>query len=110
MWSSGSEKYSAGRWGTRLWVCDLPIIFVAHTIELMSLDHKPFLSERFDVHAYANAVLSGKSYRPDEDDEAGTSERGRRIAEDKERVDVGSELAKLNHGIVSSRSQSWLGS
>jgi hypothetical protein len=56
-------------------------------------DQKPFLSDRFDVHEYANAVLAGRAYRPDEpngDAKEQTTERG----------DVSTELAKLNYGIV----------
>ena len=63
-------------------------------------DHKPFLSDRFDVHAYVHAILSGKTYRPDDGDEDGELERGR-PTEEKERGDVSVELAKLNYGIVS---------
>nr|ODN79109.1 hypothetical protein L203_06087 [Cryptococcus depauperatus CBS 7841] len=58
------------------------------------LDHKPFLSDAFNVHAYTNAILKGQVYRPDEPD--GTNKK-----EDKDRgdADVGAELARLNYGI-----------
>ncbi|KAK8865981.1 hypothetical protein IAR55_001131 [Kwoniella newhampshirensis] len=59
------------------------------------LDHKPFLSDSFDVHAYANAILQGRAYRPDEPE----SEEGKRGEIDKGDRDVGSELARLNYGI-----------
>jgi hypothetical protein len=63
-------------------------------------DHQPFLSDRFDVHAYANSVLSGRSYRPDDEFEEGSSERKRGLVDEKDRGEVGIELAKLNYGIV----------
>ncbi|KAL1410659.1 hypothetical protein Q8F55_004678 [Vanrija albida] len=56
------------------------------------IDHKPFLSDRFDVHDYANAVLQGRAYRPD--DEAGGA-AGRR----EEKGDLSVEVARLNYGI-----------
>ncbi|WWD17827.1 hypothetical protein CI109_102270 [Kwoniella shandongensis] len=59
------------------------------------LDHKPFLSDAFDVHAYANAILQGKVYRPDEPE----IEEGKTGEKDKGDRDVGSELARLNYGI-----------
>ncbi|OCF73876.1 hypothetical protein I204_05721 [Kwoniella mangroviensis CBS 8886] len=58
------------------------------------LDHKPFLSDSFDVHAYANAILQGKVYRPDE-----KSEGGSKADKEKGDGDVGAELARLNYGI-----------
>ncbi|WVR05941.1 hypothetical protein IAU60_002967 [Kwoniella sp. DSM 27419] len=58
------------------------------------LDHKPFLSDSFDVHAYANAILQGKPYRPDD---GGQSSKG--TGKDKGDGDVGAELARLNYGI-----------
>ncbi|WVQ85258.1 hypothetical protein IAT38_007423 [Cryptococcus sp. DSM 104549] len=58
------------------------------------LDPKPFLSDSFDVHAYANAIIQGKTYRPDEpEDEQGKGDK------DKGDGDVESELARLNYGI-----------
>lgn len=69
------------------------------------IDQAPFLSDRFDVNAYANAVLAGKAYRPDdlpEETQAGPSGskavNGDAVAG---KGDIGMELAKLNHGIVS---------
>jgi hypothetical protein len=69
------------------------------------IDHAPFLSDRFDVNAYANAVLAGRSYRPDdlpdtEDMDANGSKAVRADAAGAQ-GDIGMELAKLNHGIVS---------
>ncbi|WWC58668.1 uncharacterized protein I303_101212 [Kwoniella dejecticola CBS 10117] len=58
------------------------------------LDHKPFLSDSFDVHAYANAVLQGRVYRPDE-----KAEEGVKADKEKGDGDVGAELARLNYGI-----------
>jgi hypothetical protein len=58
-----------------------------------NIDTTAFLSARFDVNVYANAILSGREYRPDE------------ISEDKtpgSKGDVSLELARLNYGIVSS--------
>ena len=52
------------------------------------------------MHAYVNAILSGKTYRPDEGVEDGELDRGSTTRE-KDRGDVGVELAKLNYGIVS---------
>lgn len=72
-------------------------------------DHQPFLSNRFDVHDYANAVLQGRAYRPDEDESAaaalaaggavaGPSKTGGTAGE---KGDLGVEVARLNYGIVS---------
>ncbi|WWC66324.1 uncharacterized protein I206_100225 [Kwoniella pini CBS 10737] len=58
------------------------------------LDHKPFLSDSFDVHTYANAVLQGKVYRPDD-----KVEEGSKGNKEKGDGDVGAELARLNYGI-----------
>ncbi|TYJ51902.1 hypothetical protein B9479_007503 [Cryptococcus floricola] len=57
------------------------------------LDHKPFLSDAFDVHAYTNAILQGRQYRPDDEENDAATEK------DKGDSDVGSELARLNFGI-----------
>ncbi|CAD6576183.1 MAG: hypothetical protein TREMPRED_001604 [Tremellales sp. Tagirdzhanova-0007] len=73
-------------------------LWMGKTMGDTSVDHKPFLSDRFDVHAYVHAILSGKTYRPDDGDEDGELERGR-PTEEKERGDVSVELAKLNYGI-----------
>jgi uncharacterized membrane protein YdfJ with MMPL/SSD domain len=55
------------------------------------------------VHGYANAVLAGRAYRPDDESESDpkSGPKGvRGTADDKgERGDVGVELAKLNYGI-----------
>ncbi|WWC86312.1 uncharacterized protein L201_001185 [Kwoniella dendrophila CBS 6074] len=59
------------------------------------LDHKPFLSDSFDVHAYANAILQGKLYRPDDKVEEGS----KGSEKEKGDGDVGAELARLNYGI-----------
>ncbi|KAK4685489.1 conserved oligomeric Golgi complex subunit 5, partial [Tremellales sp. Uapishka_1] len=56
--------------------------------------HKPFLSDKFDVNDYANAVLQGRTYRPDED---GESSRERESGDG--RGDMGVEVARLNYGI-----------
>ncbi|OCF41801.1 hypothetical protein I317_04407 [Kwoniella heveanensis CBS 569] len=60
------------------------------------LDHKPFLSDSFDVHAYANAILQGQTYRPDEKTEEGKGNNREKSGGD---ADVGAELARLNFGI-----------
>jgi hypothetical protein len=75
---------------------------------LISADHKPFLSDKFDVNSYANAVLTGREYDPNApiaSESAGPSTapalrngKGKEVAE---KGDVGLELAKLNYGIVS---------
>lgn len=68
-----------------------------------SPDHQPFLSDRFDVHGYANAVLAGRAYRPDDEPDTDAKAAGkgvRAVGDDKgEKGDVGVELAKLNYGI-----------
>lgn len=65
------------------------------------IDPAPFLSDRFDVNAYANAVLSGQAYRPDDVEEGVPGPSSTRAkARPEEKGDVGLELAKLNHGIV----------
>ena len=75
-----------------------PPIHISQDLSLdvhgMRVDQESFLSDRFDVNAYANAVLAGKVYKPDEED-AGISQ-----ASTGEKGDVGVELAKLNLGIV----------
>lgn len=68
----------------------------------MPIDHKPFLSDNFDVNAYANSVLSGRVYDPEassssEPNVGGKSTKGREV----EKGDVGVELARLSYGIVS---------
>lgn len=81
------------------------------------IDQSQFLSDKFDVHAYANAVLAGQIYRPDEEFEqngtaiasgsgssttVGLGPGGKGVNGDVGgKGDIGSELAKLNHGIVS---------
>ncbi|KAL7424738.1 hypothetical protein Q5752_000422 [Cryptotrichosporon argae] len=77
------------------------------------IDHKPFLSARFDVHEYANAVIQGRQYQPDADEPGSSStalnssardvaaasgSTGRR-QERGEKGDLGLEVAKLNYGI-----------
>ncbi|KAI9635240.1 Golgi transport complex subunit 5-domain-containing protein [Dioszegia hungarica] len=66
------------------------------------IDQAPFLSDRFDVHAYANAVLAGQAYRPDDEPvqngEASTVKAGT-ASTGSGKGDIGMELAKLNHGI-----------
>ena len=72
-------------------------------IELTPTDHKPFLSDNFDVNSYANSVLSGRAYDP----EASTSSEPNSTApkvmkgSEVEKGDVGVELARLSYGIVS---------
>ncbi|ORX36009.1 Golgi transport complex subunit 5-domain-containing protein [Kockovaella imperatae] len=56
----------------------------------MKIDEGPFLSDNFDVNAYANAVLAGQNYDPDKPQPTKKSD---------EKGDVGLELAKLNYGI-----------
>lgn len=94
--------------------------FTARTA--LTKDHRPFLSDRFDVHDYAKAVLEGRQYRPDEVAEASTSAstsekekdvkgKGRsvdgpgkgqgQVEKGDVGVELGVELAKLNYGIVS---------
>ena len=52
------------------------------------------------MNDYANAVLSGRQYRPD-DEKASGSGIGKQKAEEKAALgDVGVELARLNYGIV----------
>lgn len=46
------------------------------------------------MHDYANAVLQGRAYLPDEEDEYAVSRQ-------KEKGDLGVEVARLNYGIVS---------
>ncbi|GMK58813.1 hypothetical protein CspeluHIS016_0602550 [Cutaneotrichosporon spelunceum] len=67
------------------------------------IDSKAFLSDRFDVHDYANAVLQGKAYNPD----AGIPRSGVTAKEgdpgpsrrQEEKGDLGLEVARLNYGI-----------
>ena len=65
-------------------------------------DHRPFLSPHFDVNAYANAVLSGLPYEPDEQVEENGKGKGKSVVVmgGEMKGDVGVELAKLNFGIV----------
>ncbi|WVO19992.1 uncharacterized protein IAS62_001282 [Cryptococcus decagattii] len=58
------------------------------------LDHKPFLSDSFDVHSYTNAVLQGRQYTPDQPQQDNAKEDN-----DKADPDVSAELARLNYGI-----------
>nr|KIR87103.1 hypothetical protein I308_02795 [Cryptococcus tetragattii IND107] len=58
------------------------------------LDHKPFLSDSFDVHSYANAILQGRQYTPDQPQQNNAKEDN-----DKADPDVSAELARLNYGI-----------
>jgi hypothetical protein len=55
------------------------------------------------VHGYANAVLAGRAYRPDDEPDTDAKAAGkgvRAVGDDKgEKGDVGVELAKLNYGI-----------
>lgn len=62
---------------------------------LTSVDHKPFLSDSFDVHSYTNAVLQGRQYIPDQPQQDNSKEDN-----DKADPDVSAELARLNYGIV----------
>jgi hypothetical protein len=76
---------------------DLPL-----SMAQLTPDPKPFLSDHFDVNAYANAVLSGKIYDPEAPSQAEGSGSGTvKIVKGREaeRGDVGVELAKLNYGI-----------
>ena len=64
-------------------------------------DTKPFLSDQFDVNAYANAILAGRIYDPEapasaEGSGTGKSAKGREA----EKGDTSAELARLNYGIV----------
>ncbi|RXK42491.1 hypothetical protein M231_00045 [Tremella mesenterica] len=62
------------------------------------IDQTPFLSDRFDVNDYANAVLSGNVYRPDDPQAGSSTDRSR--SEDKSGIaDAGVELARLSYGI-----------
>jgi len=47
------------------------------------------------VHDYANAVLQGRAYLPDEEDEHAAQ------VSRQEKGDLGVEVARLNYGIVS---------
>jgi hypothetical protein len=75
-------------------------------------DHAPFISPKFNVNAYANAILAGEIYDPEaqipalpeenETGSAGDSGNGE-IANGSLNVkgDIGLALTKLNHGVVS---------
>jgi hypothetical protein len=84
-------------------------------ISSTAADHAPFISPKFNVNAYANAILAGEPYDPEAqipappvENEAGTTEDGDsgEIASGSLNVkgDVGLALAKLNYGVVSSMS------
>jgi hypothetical protein len=70
-----------------------------------SPEHKPFLSDKFDVHDYANAVLHGRTYQPDGEVGLLSSAGGlappvpASPARPKESGDLGVEVARLNYGI-----------
>ena len=68
-------------------------------------DTKPFLSDHFDVNAYANAILAGRIYDPEAPASAEGSGSGKtakgRDAREAEKGDTSTELARLNYGIVS---------
>jgi hypothetical protein len=62
-------------------------------------DTTAFLSDKFEVQEYAEAVLQGRIYRPD--DEAPLDKGKGRVTDGQgDRGDVGVELARLNQGIV----------
>ena len=76
-------------WGRARTDCDVP-------------DTTAFLSNKFEVQDYAKAVLQGRAYRPDDEDESGKGNGVARATDGQgERGDVSVELAKLNQGIVS---------
>ncbi len=87
----------------------LSLVRAALSSVSLTPDTKQFLSDRFDVHDYANAVLQGKAYDPDagrprsgstaKEGDAGPSRR------QEEKGDLGLEVARLNYGIVSGRGQ-----
>lgn len=66
---------------------------------LTGADTTAFLSDKFDVQDYAEAVLQGRAYRPDEEAPLDKG-KGRVIDGQGDRGDVGVELARLNQGIV----------
>jgi hypothetical protein len=66
----------------------------------LTLDHKPFLSDNFNVHDYANATIAGRTYDPD--GLKGDAIQGER--DDSDTIgDTGAALARLNQGIVHNR-------
>lgn len=68
----------------------------------LTSETKPFLSDRFDVHDYANAVLRGATYDPDAT-LAGDTRRessAREPERREEKGDLALEVARLNYGIV----------
>ncbi len=73
-----------------VWSLNTPLTPSVHS------DHKPFLSDRFDVHDYANAVLQGRAYLPDEEEDSPVHANRQQ-----EKGDLGVEVARLNYGIVS---------
>jgi hypothetical protein len=80
-------------------------------------DHAPFISPKFNVNAYANAILAGEPYDPEAQIPAppvqseGNASSSNDLAEGNDgtiasgslnvKGDVGLALAKLNYGIVS---------
>lgn len=80
-------------------------------------DHAPFISPKFNVNAYANAILAGEPYDPEAqipappvEHEASVAASEGKAGEDGGAIpggrlnvkgDVGLALAKLNYGIVS---------
>ena len=79
-------------------------------------DYTPFVSPKFDVNAYANAILAGESYDPEESkavvgQENGLRNSGQAKGKGRETTmdgvgmavkgDIGVALARLNYGIVS---------
>jgi hypothetical protein len=70
-------------------------------------DSTAFLSDKFDVQDYAEAVLQGRTYRPD-DEVALDKGKARATDGQGDRGDVGVELARLNQGIVCQSQRAWL--
>lgn len=77
----------------------MPCCFPSTIGQLTTPDQAAFLSDNFDVNGYAKAVLAGKSYQPDDIVDEGNVKNDAEAG----RGDIGSELAKLNQGIVSWR-------
>ncbi len=90
--------------------------FPANQVIRQRLDYTPFVSPKFDVNAYANAILAGETYDPEEIKIAVGLQNDRRSsvqAKGKAREtamdglgmavkgDIGVALARLNYGIVS---------
>jgi hypothetical protein len=93
-------------------------ILISHTDSLsISSDHAPFISPKFNVNAYANAILAGEPYDPEAQIPAPPVEQEPNAVledakEDRDggailsgslnvKGDVGLALAKLDYGIVS---------